>query len=126
MTTRGTPGGEYGKECRAAVVTQVVGPAFDPATMQESADSYVVGLCVLNPTGQFFNPSIVQMEDPSHDGGTWHWPEREPAENSPQVQVACDLSSQQVKRVTEQVQAALLKQAKQSRRTGITLPGSGA
>jgi hypothetical protein len=73
----GTPGGEYTKECRAAVVTQVVGRAVDPATMQET-DSYVVGLCVLNPTGQFFNPSIVQMEH-AHDGGTWHWPEREPA-----------------------------------------------
>ena len=72
----GTPGGEYGKECRAAIITQVVGPAFDPATMQESKDSHVVGLCVLNPTGQFFNPSVVQMENPSHDGGTWHWPER--------------------------------------------------
>lgn len=71
----GTPGGEYAKECRAAVVTQVVGHSIDPATLQET-DGYVVGLCVLNPTGQFFNPSVVQMENPSHDGGTWHWPER--------------------------------------------------
>lgn len=72
----GTPGGEYGKECRAAVVTQVAGHAVDLATMAES-DMWVVGLCVLNPTGQFFNPSIVQMEN-GRDGGTWHWPEREP------------------------------------------------
>jgi len=40
----GTPGGEYGQECRAAVVTQV--------------GDDTIGLCVLNPTGQFFNPSI--------------------------------------------------------------------
>jgi hypothetical protein len=46
-----------------------------------------VGLCVLNPTGQFFNPEI--QYDPGADvgetdsplcggrvyhGGTWHWP----------------------------------------------------
>ena len=47
----GTPGGEFGKECRAAIVTQVV-------------DDLTIGVCVLNPTGQFFNPSISY-----HDGG---------------------------------------------------------
>lgn len=73
----GTPGGEYPTTCRAAVVTQV------------GADLNV-GLAVLNPTGQFFNPSI-DFHDGSHDddapgarcnggdrvypGGTWHWPE---------------------------------------------------
>jgi hypothetical protein len=39
----------------------------------------VVGLCVLNPSGMFFNVGV------RHDGhvpeqragGTWHWPERE-------------------------------------------------
>lgn len=65
----------YAKECRAAIVTQVVGHAIDPATLRE-AEAYVVGLCVMNPTGQFFNPSVVQMEN-GRDGGTWHWPERE-------------------------------------------------
>lgn len=75
--SHGTPGGEYGKECRAAIVTQVVGHAISPVTLQET-EEYVVGLCVLNPTGQFFNPSVVQMEN-GRDGGTWHWPEREPS-----------------------------------------------
>ena len=70
----GTPGGEYGKECRAAVVTEVNGNAIDPGTGTE-VDAYVVGLCVLNPTGQFFNQGVVQMEN-GRDGGTWHWPER--------------------------------------------------
>jgi hypothetical protein len=70
----GTPGGEHGKECRAAVVTEVCGLAVEPATGGE-VDAYVVGLCVLNPTGQFFNRSVVQMEN-GRDGGTWHWPER--------------------------------------------------
>lgn len=70
----GTPNGEYAKSCRAAVITEVSGKAIDPATL-EPADSWVVGLCVLNPTGQFFNQNVVQREE-YHDGGTWHWPER--------------------------------------------------
>lgn len=67
----GTPGGEYVSECRAAVVTEV---ADDPR---------VVGLCVLNPTGQFFNRNVGQHDPVTDDegftefrGGTWHWPER--------------------------------------------------
>lgn len=70
----GTPGGEYRKQCRAAIVTEVNGPAMDPATGEE-ADAYVVGLCVLNPTGQLFNQSVFQQEH-DRDAGTWHWPER--------------------------------------------------
>jgi len=73
----GTPGGEYGKECRAAIVTEVEGPGAD--------DAERVGLCVLNPAGQFFNRSVPQHEHDGdvsseapglHPGGTWHWPER--------------------------------------------------
>ena len=59
----GSPGGEYGKECRAAVITEVQG---DPRTS--------VGLCVLNPTGQFFNRAVPH--DDGHSGGSWHWPKR--------------------------------------------------
>lgn len=89
-TSHGTPGGEYGKECRAAIVTEL------------TADPGVVGLAVLNPTGMFFNraayddgashPGAPDCPDqashgapfrycacgwtePSHTGGTWHWPE---------------------------------------------------
>lgn len=90
----GTPGGEYGKECRAAIITEVPSGIKNPQT---------IGLCVLNPTGQFFNRSVpyhdgaASLGDPDcpnapHDGphrycacgwiepslvgGTWHWPER--------------------------------------------------
>lgn len=86
----GTPGGEYGKECRAAVVTEV-----DTST--------TVGLAILNPTGMFFNrtvtfhsgkgqPARLDCPQPHENGphrycgcgwtedaymgGTWHWPER--------------------------------------------------
>ena len=61
----GTPGGEFGSECRAAIVTET-----DPGDPVER-----VGLCVLNPTGQFFNRTVPHSED-ENQGGTWHWPER--------------------------------------------------
>jgi hypothetical protein len=81
----GTPGGEYGRACRAAVVTEV---ADDP-----DADM-TAGLAVLNPEGMFFNRSVAYYEGEllspgetrrglcgsrEYAGGTWHWPAREPA-----------------------------------------------
>jgi hypothetical protein len=90
----GTPGGEYGKECRAAVVT---------AVREQPGE---VDLAVLNPEGMFFNREVEHHDgagkpgDPecpnaayhgpdgphrycacgwtedAHPGGTWHWPER--------------------------------------------------
>ena len=56
----GTPNGEYEPEHRAAIITEV-GPVL-------------VGLCVLNPTGLFFNRDV--RFDADCAGGTWHWPER--------------------------------------------------
>lgn len=67
----GTPGGEYGQECRAAVVTRV-----------DSTTSGIVSLAVWNPTGMFFNERCEhdQPQDAADGrvltGGTWHWPER--------------------------------------------------
>lgn len=64
-TAPGPSGGQvFTSECRAAIVTEV--SAIDPET---------IGLCVLNPTGQFFNRG-VQHDEPHHAGGSWHWPER--------------------------------------------------
>ncbi|MDX2008260.1 MAG: hypothetical protein SFU83_23700 [Meiothermus sp.] len=59
----GTPGGEYKPEHRAAVVTQVYNETS-------------VALMVINPTGMFFQTSILQDEGEKKPG-TWHWPERE-------------------------------------------------
>lgn len=56
----GTPGGEYESECRAAIITEV-------------HTSGTVGLCVLNPTGQFFN-RCVNYDEVEQRGGSWHWP----------------------------------------------------
>lgn len=72
----GTPGGEYPSECRAAIVTEVdktvyatVGSGGDPIDL----DSPLLGLCVLNPSGMFFNE--CHQDEDSKAGGTWHWPE---------------------------------------------------
>lgn len=64
----GTPGGEYVSECRAAVITEVLNPTDE--TLGNN-----VGLCVLNPTGQFFNRN-VPLDESGNSGGSWHWPER--------------------------------------------------
>jgi len=95
----GTPGGEYGKECRAAIVTEV----SERHTSSNGVLAPKVGLCVLNPTGQFFHREVSYHDgaetpgnpdctgphadgphrycacgwaEASHKGGTWHWPER--------------------------------------------------
>lgn len=73
-TSHGTPGGEYTKQCRAALVTEVEAPSVD-ADHEGRA-----GLMVCNPTGLFFHSLLAGgcgydgAEDPK--GGTWHWPER--------------------------------------------------
>ena len=67
----GTPGGEFpAGVCRAAVITEV-------------DDDGVVGLCVTNPTGLFFNrgvrydfPNPGELPMRNVEPGTWHWPER--------------------------------------------------
>jgi hypothetical protein len=78
----GTPGGEYKSECRAAIVTSVT--EAHPEGVHVTEDGYDVGLCVLNPEGQFFNrhvpydqwDSAEALEGAVPKGGSWHWPER--------------------------------------------------
>ncbi|BBB01085.1 hypothetical protein RVR_8337 [Actinacidiphila reveromycinica] len=67
----GTPGGEYTSQCRAAIVTDA-----EPLGADAEPDQVFASLCVLNPTGMFFNTHVLQDED-GHVGGTWHWPERD-------------------------------------------------
>jgi hypothetical protein len=69
----GTPGGEFGQECRAAIVTEVV-DVGGPYVNTEDVPMEPVGLCVLNPSGVFFNEADHDENDKR--GGTWHWPER--------------------------------------------------
>lgn len=61
----GTPNGEYKPEHRAAVITAVDSDVFQ---------NMRVDLCVLNPTGFFFNQD-VRFDASGTVGGTWHWPE---------------------------------------------------
>jgi hypothetical protein len=56
---------KYASACRAAVVTAV----------DTDADGEFVDLCVLNPSGMFFDRGAVADED-GKAGGSWHWPER--------------------------------------------------
>lgn len=57
----GSPNGEHKSEPRAAVITQV------------HTDTSV-GLCVLNPTGLYFQASV--SFDADAGPGTWRWPAR--------------------------------------------------
>lgn len=81
----GTPGGEYSRECRAAIITEVPDMGTVPIGAEITGPD-VIGLAVVNPTGMFFNRSIVH--DPGREdtmggtnlcggldfrGGTWHW-----------------------------------------------------
>lgn len=68
----GTPGGEFPAGiCRAAIITEVDNR---PALGEHDPPGTFVGLCVLNPTGQFFNRAVPYDEGKA--AGTWHWPER--------------------------------------------------
>jgi hypothetical protein len=73
--SHGTPYREDGLQaypsvCRAAIVTAVP-PDGRP---DGYGGVWEVSLCVLNPTGVFFDQEVLY--DPSGGGGTWHWRER--------------------------------------------------
>lgn len=68
----GTPGGEYTSQCRAAIVAGV--PEVDLPVINSDGVAVQLDLCVLNPTGLFFNR--CHQSETDHVGGTWHWPER--------------------------------------------------
>lgn len=73
----GTPGGEYTSQCRAAIVAGVVpleGREAIAAEGEGREGAAVADLCVLNPTGLFFNR--CHQDETDKRGGTWHWPER--------------------------------------------------
>jgi hypothetical protein len=81
----GTPGGEYSRECRAAIITEVA----KEHTSSHGVLAPRVGLCVMNPTGLFLNQGVaLDLGAPDnaggtnlcdgldYAGGTWHWPAR--------------------------------------------------
>lgn len=69
----GSPNGQHKSLPRAAVITGLhYGPAEVGGTGELSTD--VVDLCVLNPSGIFFNTACVYDADGAP--GTWRWPPR--------------------------------------------------
>jgi hypothetical protein len=85
----GTPGGEFPSgKCRAAIVTDVGGHIAN-AVIDADGTPTTISLCVLNPTGLYFNPSVSYDEgrvdtprtltgtpERIYRPGTWHWPEQ--------------------------------------------------
>jgi hypothetical protein len=61
----GTPNGEFPSVPRAAIITEVE---------QEKGEPLTVGLCVLNPSGLFFNRGVKYADPPKP--GCWNWPPR--------------------------------------------------
>lgn len=61
----------YASLPRAAIITAV----HDMDTVPEHGVPYV-DLCVLNPTGLFFNTQCLYDDAEHPAGGTWHWPPR--------------------------------------------------
>lgn len=59
----GTPGGEYPKACRPALVTQ---------SQEIDGESHGVSLAVFTPSGLFFNHGVPAHIGPELEGGTWH------------------------------------------------------
>lgn len=68
----GSPDGSHKPAVRAAIITgtyQVASTSDTPADV----DHHKVDLCVLNPTGMFFNVGCLFDGE---KGGTWSWPPR--------------------------------------------------
>jgi hypothetical protein len=75
---------EFASVCRAAVIAEVYEIA-GPVENVEDLPRDPVALCVLNPSGMFFNEAA--HDEDAKAGGTWHWPERvedhEPGDRPP-------------------------------------------
>jgi hypothetical protein len=68
----GTPNGEYNSLARAAVVTAVTPLESVEGFQDPNEHHYTVALCILNPTGQFFNVDVKFSKEPK--AGCWNWP----------------------------------------------------
>ncbi|MFZ3595024.1 hypothetical protein [Streptomyces sp. BH104] len=74
--SHGTPPREDGSQAhpsktRVAIITEVHG-VVEPAASDPDVQRWEVSLCVINPTGLFFDQHVVQ--DENGRPGTWHWP----------------------------------------------------
>jgi hypothetical protein len=70
----GTPGGEYGAECRAAIVTEHTG---DPVDHHGGDGEHGDPHCPDRPYhGNPFRYCACGWTEPAYKGGTWHRPEQ--------------------------------------------------
>lgn len=78
--SHGSPNGQHKSEPRAAIITAVRDDVFQVQTPDEAAAGSplpsltVVDLCVLNPTGMYFDRATPFSEAPK--AGHWNWPHR--------------------------------------------------
>lgn len=70
----GSPNGQHRSVARAAVITALRWPETAPEGTNLIADQDIVDVCVLNPTGLYFNQSCPYDADGAP--GTWRWPPR--------------------------------------------------
>lgn len=63
----GSPNGQHKSRPRAAIVTE-----YEPS--QDIDGPGIVSLCVLNPTGMYFNVDVPFSAEPAP--GHWSWPPR--------------------------------------------------
>lgn len=70
--SHGSPNGQHKSEPRAAIITAVT--TNHPLAPGESptAEASTVDLCVLNPTGMYFDRGTPFSETPKP--GHWNWP----------------------------------------------------
>lgn len=66
--SRGSADGVFAPVCRAAKVTELCSGAH----CGKSSYSADVGLCILNPTGMYFERHVEHDED-YRSPGTWHF-----------------------------------------------------
>lgn len=59
--SHGSPDGTHKPAPRAAIITEVI-------------SDKCVSLCVLNPTGMYFDKSVMLDDSKTPQGGTWRWP----------------------------------------------------
>lgn len=69
--SHGSPNGQHKSEPRAVVITRVYEA---PEGSIDAPTSMLVDLCVLNPTGMYFDQKTPFAETPT--AGHWSWPPR--------------------------------------------------
>ena len=68
--SHGSPNGQHKSEPRAAIITAV----YEVPSIPGEGPWFATDLCVLNPTGMYFDRATPYSETPK--AGHWNWPPR--------------------------------------------------